>query len=180
LPSSDSQEVFLGRYFEVQDSLRAFVSSVIGDRAQADDVLQEVALVLWRQRDRFDPSRGPFGAWARGVVATEILRQRQRFARSRLVLDADAVEAFAAAWGKVESEDPRLKALEACVGQVPAPQRQALDLRYRDGLELSEVAHRLGRRTEAVGKALQRLRSALADCVRRRLARPGPLSNGQV
>ena len=41
-----------------------------------------------------------------------------------------------------------------------------MQLRYGEELEISEVASRLGRTTEAVGKALQRLRQALAECVR--------------
>ena len=163
-------ERFLTAYLAVQDSLRAFVGSVVGDRAQADDVLQEVALVLWRKFERFDPARGSFSAWARGIAATEILRQRQRFARARLVLDEATIEAFAAAWEPIEREDPRLEALEACVRQVPALHRQALELRYQEGLEISDIAARLGRGVEAIGKSLQRLRNALADCVRRRLA----------
>ena len=160
---------FLDAYLAIQDGLRAFVQSVIGDRVQADDIVQEVALVLWRKCESFDPSRASFATWARGITGTEILRHRQRYARSRLVLNPEVIQGFAAAWEELDEQDPRLEALEACVQQVPTKQRQALDLRYREGLEISEVASRLGRGTEAVGKALQRLRNALADCVRKRL-----------
>lgn len=168
----DPHQDFLARYLAIQDDLRGFVEAVVRDRALADDVMQEVALVLWRKFAAYDPARGPFAAWARGIATTEILRQRARFARRQALLPDAAVAALDRAWAGGDG-DPWLEALERCLGAVAPGQRALLELRYRDGLDLDAIAARAGRGVEAVGKGLQRLRQALADCVRRRVAAEG-------
>src|SRR6185503_10827711 len=61
------QERFLALFLPEQGTVRAFIRSVVWDRGHCEDLFQEVALVLWRELDRYDPKR-PFGAWARGVA----------------------------------------------------------------------------------------------------------------
>lgn len=163
------EDKFLRAYTAIQDDLRAYVHAIVRHAAAEDDVLQEVALVLWRKWPSYDPSRAPFGAWARGIASTEILRLRRRRARQPALLDEAAIAAIDAAWDRHPVQDPHLEALEHCLEGLDPRQRRLLELRYREDLELEAIAARIDRGAEAVGKALQRLRLALADCVRRRL-----------
>lgn len=151
-----------------QDDIRAFVGSVVRDWTATDDIMQETAVVLWRKFAEYDPSRS-FGAWARGIAGFEIRKHRERTARVPALLSPEAIAAIDAVWDEVAPASPRLEALVRCLERVDAPARAIIALRYRDGLELEEVASRSGRGVEAVGKLLQRLRGALGNCVQRQL-----------
>lgn len=169
----DPQQRFLSLFLRHQDDLRAFVGSVLRDWTAVDDVVQETAAVLWRKFAEYDESRS-FGAWARGIAAFEIRKHRERCGRMPALLSPEAIAAIDAAW---EAEEPvggqRLDALARCLERVPEAGRALFALRYREGLELDAVAARSGRGIEAVGKALQRLRAGLGDCVSRQLAGEG-------
>lgn len=64
-------------------------------RTELDDVVQELALTLIRRLERFDPSRGPLGAYIKTVVtsrAQTLYRSGLLGKRRRLVVDTDLVE----------------------------------------------------------------------------------------
>ncbi len=164
---------FLALFLRHQDDLRAFVGSVVRDWTAVDDIVQETAVVAWRKFAEFDPSRS-FGAWARGIAGFEIRKHRERSARVPTRLSSEAIAAIEAVWDDDASPvSPRLEALGRCLERVEPRARDILAWRYRDGLEIDVVAQRCGRRSEAVGKMLQRLRVALGDCVDRQLAGGG-------
>jgi hypothetical protein len=59
------QERFLALFLPEQGAVRAFIRSIVWDRAHCEDLFQEVALVLWRELDRYDPPRRSSRACAR-------------------------------------------------------------------------------------------------------------------
>lgn len=165
----DEHQRFLSLFLKSQDDLRAYIGSQVRDWTAIDDIVQETAAVLWRKFADYDAAR-PFGAWARGVASFEIRKHRERNGRLPALLSPEAIIAIEAVWEvAVPPASPRLEALAHCLDLVEPKTREILAWRYRDGLELTAVAKRSGRATEAVAKMLQRLRGALGDCVRRRV-----------
>jgi RNA polymerase sigma-70 factor (ECF subfamily) len=165
----ERQERFLARFIPNQGTVRAFIRSLIWDRVTCDDVFQEVALVLWREFDRYDPAR-PFGPWARGVAARTIRMGLRQTRRIPVAMSPEAIEAletaFAAFDGPTSGEE---EALRHCVDRLPDKSRLLVRLRYRESLKVAEIASRIGSSTEAAQKALTRLRDALQRCVQRRM-----------
>jgi RNA polymerase sigma-70 factor (ECF subfamily) len=77
-------EDFLNLYAEHADSARALASRLLFDRAEAEDVVHDVFLTLWRRPDCFDPHRGTSRAWLLTVVrnrSLDHLRRRSQRAR---------------------------------------------------------------------------------------------------
>src|SRR5579859_2333766 len=75
---------FLDLYSQHADSARALASRLLFDRCEAEDVVQDVFLTLWRRPDRFDPERGTGRAWLLTVVRNRSLDHlRRRCARPR-------------------------------------------------------------------------------------------------
>lgn len=165
------REDFRRRFQEVQDDLRAYCLAVCRDWVHAEDIVQETALILWQRYGDYDATR-PFGAWARGVATRRLLKHRERQARQGPVLSSAAVSALAdaAAAATEPAADQRLEALQSCLKALDERQRRLVDLRFGQDLPLQGVAAAVGAGVEAVGKALQRLRDRLGDCVQRRLA----------
>ncbi|HPD16809.1 MAG TPA: sigma-70 family RNA polymerase sigma factor [Planctomycetota bacterium] len=168
------RETFLRLLLQHETEVRAFVGSLVRDRHVREDVFQEVALALWAQFERYDVRRS-FGAWARGIAANKILQRRHQDRRFPVTLSDTAVLSVLAAFDRTEegNASSRLEALRECLQKVPEPARQLLALRYERGLPCAEIARQTRRTLDAVYQALSRLRSALEECIRRRLAAGG-------
>ena len=66
--------------------------------------------------------------------------------------------------------DSEQNALEVCVDKLPAAQRELVDTAYRPGVQMSDLADRLGWTSMALYKKLHRIRLSLMECVRRELS----------
>jgi RNA polymerase sigma-70 factor (ECF subfamily) len=166
---ADAHERFLALFLRHQADLRAFLASVLRDRAAVEDLFQETALVLWKKFDEYDPAR-PFGAWARGVAAHKVLQERAR--RVPLAFSPEAVRAVAEAFDRAP-EETDLAPLRDCVSRLPEKARRLLALRYGEGLALGEIGRRVGGTLDAVHKALSRAREAVERCLRGKAASEG-------
>jgi RNA polymerase sigma-70 factor (ECF subfamily) len=166
----DRRDEFLTLFLRHQVDLRAFIGSLLRDRHARDDVFQEVALILWHEFERYDPTR-PFGAWARGIAANKVMQRWRQDARTPAPMPPEAVRALLDAYERTEAGDaPHAEALRRCVAELPEESRRLLALRYEESLKLGEIAGRLHNTLDAVHKALSRLRERLQRCVERRLA----------
>ena len=138
---------------------------MVRDPHACDDIFQEVALVLWRKFDAYDP-RFSFGAWARGIAVRKAMQYFDKHRRLGPVLDPEAAEAVRAAFDETPDESvERHQALRRCVEKLPERSRRLLRLRYEERLKLREVASRVQSTLDAVHKALSRLREALRRCI---------------
>ena len=164
---ADQQE-FLKLFLADQAELQLFVRSLVRDRQDCDDICQSVALVLWKKFDQFDASRS-FAAWARGIAAIEV--QRQRSKRTPLPFSPEAVTAIVDAFDRREGQNTsdEMEALRACVASLPEEDQQMLSFRYTQQLSADEIAEHLGRTAPAVHKSLWRLRTRLLECIVRRM-----------
>lgn len=173
-PVNDAEhERFTRCWTQAQAAIAGYISAVVGDPHQADDVLQDVAVTLLRKFAHYDPAR-PFIAWAMGVAKMQILSTRRDLGRSARRLSDGMVEQLAAEWLEVLPEaDPRSFALAACVERLAPHSRELVLLRYRQALDPAAIAARLGRSVGAVRTALSRLRMSLHECVERRMATGG-------
>ncbi len=156
--------------------------------AEAEEVVQEAFLRLWRSADQFDETRGRFAPWFFSISRHEVLaRLRRRTREQRLALVEDVDRLLAAAPDPVidveeqvwrwERGDLLLQALN----ELPPEQRRVLVLAYFGELSQSTIAASLGWPLGTVKKrvrlGLQKLRQALAPrdvvSVRNGSASPG-------
>lgn len=169
----DAHERFTRCWTQAQASIAGYVGAMVGDPHAADDVLQDVAVTLLRKFPEYDPSR-PFTAWAMGVAKMQILASRRDRARAGARLCDAMVEDLTADWQELLPEtDARSTALADCVERLDHRGRELVVLRYRQALDAQAIAERLHCSPGAVRTALTRLRSALHDCIDRRLALAG-------
>jgi RNA polymerase sigma-70 factor, ECF subfamily len=140
----------------------ALALRIVRDASQAEDVVQEAFLDLWRGAARFDPSRSRPASYLLTFVhrrAVDLVRREQ--ARPQRGGD---VEDIAARPGK-DDVPASLVAREQgasvrrALADLPPPQRQVLELAYFSGLSQSEIAEHLG---EPLGTVKSRTHVALA------------------
>ena len=168
-----SQEQFIRLWTEARPAVAAFLHALIPDHHTAEDLLQEVAVVLLRKLADYDPAR-PFLAWALGVARFELLEHRRHLARSPICVDSDLVGRLADTWAERQPDlEARRAALRDCLRTVGGKTAAMLRLRYEEQLGFDAVAERLGIAAGGVRMALSRARDTLRNCVRDRLLTGG-------
>jgi len=160
-----------------QTDVLAFLRAVIADADHVQDVLQQVAVALVRNFDRFDEARS-FTAFAIGVAKkNEVLAYRRKMATSRLIFDDALVERAADAFIRITADrQPANFALEHCLKQVSGRGRQALDLYYGEGVKTAVVAQQIELSHGALRMLLSRVRESLRQCIESRMATQGGAS----
>lgn len=161
-------EDFLKLFLRNQDGLRAFLGSVVRDRASADDLFQEVSLALWESFASYDAGR-PFGAWARGVALKKVLQGREKSRKIPLAFSPQTIQAVLDAYDRTEAAAPDTEGLRECISKLPPRSQSLLALRYERSLKLGEIAREVGSTLDAVHKLLGRIRENLQACLERRL-----------
>jgi len=161
---------FLRHFLAHQTDLKAYIGSVIRDRALRDDVFQDTALALWESFDRYDPEKS-FGAWARGIATNKILQQHRKTGRVPLATDPRVLESILEAFDQTEHESSdREQALRTCLSKLPERSRKILALRYDESVKGEEIARRLSTTRDAIYQSLARIRSRLETCIKKQLA----------
>lgn len=145
----------------------AYLLTLASNRADADEIYQDVGMTLWEKFDQFAPGTN-FQAWARQVAFNKIRTfRRQRYHQTVLCSPEflDAVDQTVAEDG--ELLDAQYRAWSDCFNRLPARHRDLLESRYRSGETPKNLALRTGRSLDSVYQALSRIHRALFDCVRR-------------
>ena len=171
----EKNKLFLSLFLQNQRRLYAYILTLLPNRADADDVLQEASLVMW---DKFDAGRPPtdFLAWARRVAYHKVLDFYKKTHRAEARLSRIFLERVAeTAAGRSDALrlDDRREALAACFEKLAPKDRDLLTRRLAKGATTRSTSEQLGRSVDAVYKALAKIRQSLSDCVQRALAREG-------
>jgi RNA polymerase sigma-70 factor (ECF subfamily) len=168
-------KVFLSLFLKAERRIFAYIFTLLPNRADAEDVLQEVSKLMWEKFDESDPPED-FVAWACRIAFYKVMEHRRSRRRERVILSdamlqrvAETVSEHAAALRL----DDRYDALACCLGKLGRSDRQLLDERFKEGATVRSVAERLGRSADGVYKALARVRRALHDCIERTIAAEG-------
>lgn len=157
-----------------------FIGSMVLDRNDADDIMQETSLALWKHADEFREGED-FTKWACSFAYFRVMKQRRaKYYRLKLVervVDLLATEALADdqldKLLAAEQFERQERALAECLEEVPTRNRSLLLEYYANGRSLAEIGLGVGRNANAIAQLLHRLRSRLRDCVARRLSPHG-------
>jgi RNA polymerase sigma-70 factor (ECF subfamily) len=153
----------LGELYDAHASAAlATALRVVGDRGEAEDIVHDAFVTVWRKIDRFDASRGSLRAWLMTVVRNRAI-DKVRARRASADLD-DADERSLLRTGPNPTWEAVLQRtsgneLRLAMAELPDEQRRAVELAYFAGYTYREVADLTG---VAAGTANGRLRLALA------------------
>lgn len=152
-----------------QGALKAFVLALWPDFAEADDVMQEVFLVITRKAADFQPESN-FLSWARTIARYEVWTARRKKERSQI--QPEVLEALQAACPEGFASGHKLHALAQCMGQLAPKAQEIMQLRYQHEHGPGEIAKRLCRSVNSINVALAKARVALRECMERQLNLP--------
>lgn len=149
--------------------LFAYIMVLVHDRNTAEDIFQEMSLVLWREFHHYRAD-GDFVRWANAMSFNQVRKWRRNRKRDQLIFGETLFDDIAKSRDALEAEmDPRRSALAQCIKQLSDRDRRIIDLYYGSKTTADLVAEQLGKSVHTVYKALKTIRKALLNCIDRRL-----------
>lgn len=160
-------EAFIELLTRHDQALTAYVLTMVPSASDAQDILQETKIALWRSFESFETGTN-FAAWARKTALNRILDYRRKKGREneRLWFSEECYERLAEDFEPDAEirEEQNLK-LRKCIAKLQAPHREILTLRYFRDSSIEDVAGRVGRTVDATYRVLSRIRLALRKCL---------------
>ena len=161
---------FLHLFMASEPAVRAFVRSLVPTLPDSNDVMQEVAIVLWEKFTEYQTS-DDFRRWAFGVAKFKVLSWQRDRKRDRHVFGLETTDLLA---GEAEHHSDRMEnqraALQNCLNKLPESQRTLIDSAYAPRVRIDALALQSGMTAMALYKKLHRIRILLAECTHRVLA----------
>ncbi|MCM8532566.1 MAG: sigma-70 family RNA polymerase sigma factor [Lentisphaeraceae bacterium] len=163
---SDELSVLLS---ESQPRIYGFIFKRVADHDQAKDILQETNLVICRKASDYEEGSN-FIAWAFRIAHFQILSYRQK-ANSGIQFSDQTIELLS-----VENEKSsevftnRISALKGCLQTLSDDNQQLIMKRYTGRFSVQDYAREMGKRENAVSKALHKIRASLSRCIRVKMA----------
>ena len=175
---------FATLYERTSSHLLGVVLRIQRDRAQAEDILQEVYVNVWRAAQSFDAAQSQPLTWLSSIArnrAIDSLRRTQTQPQFRSTISSTTLDEETDVYDTVASDAPGpldllsrasdARALSSCMQGLSAQQRQSVALAFFDGLSHAEVAERmrqpLGTVKSWVRRALITLKGCLESAVQR-------------
>jgi RNA polymerase sigma-70 factor, ECF subfamily len=155
-------ERFYDRHIQLVYNL---VLRIVRNRADAEEVVQEVFLQAWRGADRYDPSRGTPQAWLVTLARTRAIDALRAARRGGQRIECSVTNEIADPGKGDAARLPERQEVTGALGELSSAQRELLELAYYEGLTQTEIAARtglpLGTVKTRIRTGLERLRVAL-------------------
>lgn len=169
-PAPPNYSGFMELYSAHSRRIYGFISMLLSSSGDVDDVFQETSKVLWEKFDQFKIGTN-FYAWASEVARYQVLAHLQHRKRSRLVFSTEFIQTVSdEVLSHEETLEDKHRVLQDCLRRLKARDRSLIELRYIPGATTKSVAQHVGRSVAGIYKALNRIESALIECVRFKLS----------
>src|SRR3954470_19906068 len=143
---------------------------MVGNRAVAEDVVQEAFLSIWRSRLRYESERGSVRSWVLGIVHHRTIDSlRRNLVHDKRRSSAEGIEERHEAPDRTDVEAVRrdeARSVHEALKSLPGEQNQVIELAYFGGFTHSQIAEMLNM---PIGTVKGRMRLGL-DKLRRQLA----------
>ena len=162
MPANDRHAEFMDLFLENQPRIYGYVRTLLLQKADADDVMQETAAVLWTKFDEFEGGTH-FDRWAFRVAQFRQAKAREskrlQFSDDVVALLAKENEPF------LEATEEVAAALEVCLRKLEPADRQLVAMRFEEKSTNRSVAGRIGKSESVVSRRLSRIYDSLMHCI---------------
>lgn len=152
----------------IQRPLYAYILSLLPNRSDAEDILQETNLILCRKADEYDPNKH-FQGWAFRIARYQIMAHMTKAKRSKISFSNELVDAMAEEDFDASTIQVTQRALQICYDLLPKHMRAIARLRFKDEKNLKDISELVNRPLGSVSATLHRIRQNLAACVKQKM-----------
>lgn len=169
--SPDPHEQFTALLARHHTAIMNFILSLLPNWSDAEDILQQTSVVLWRKFGEFEPGTS-FLAWSCQVARFHVLNHRRKQTRDRHLFSDDLLDTLASeVLSEAERLDSERRLLNGCIEKLDVNSRRLLSRCYAAGSSIKQVAVELSRTPNSIYKAVNRIRESLLRCVQSGLSR---------
>lgn len=168
-PITDEQ--FIQLLVRHESELRAFTLTLLPCPADAEDVVQEACVAMWKRLRDLNDGKA-FRAWAYTFIRFTALNHIRKRQRSPLLFSDKLTDLLAQEGSEeLERSSAEFHALAGCIEKLPEEQRELIRQYYQQNkVNMDEVAQVMKRNTAGLYKALERTREILRICIEGRLS----------
>lgn len=160
-----TQQRFLSLFLGSEREIFRYVSALVPNASDADDIVQQTALALWEKFDAYDPSQ-PFTPWACRFALNKVRQWMDRRKKWKTLLDNGLTEELELRRRELAPQlESQLSLLENCLNRLPEGQRELIEGYYYRRDRIEHLAEQSGRTVDALYKMLQRVRHSLQLCI---------------
>ena len=153
--------------FANQSRIYSFIHMLVPSIADADDIMQETATVMWEKFHEYE--RGTdFAAWAVTIARFKILNFRRKQGRSIVHYSTETLDVISElAAQKIEGGDSLVPYLRDCLSKLKPKDLHLIQVRYSENITTKALAARIGRSVHGVYSAMARIHANLVTCIDR-------------
>ena len=153
--------------------LHSYVLCLVCNKADADDIMQEVAVVMWKSFDKFEAGTS-FIAWAKTIARNKVMDHQKMKQRARNKLDPRLLEImYKERQEGTDSIDEKIMVLENCIKKLQMSEQSILKLRYFENKSVKDMAANLNLPLHTMYRRISRLHELLLGCVKRHMMSEG-------
>lgn len=144
------EEAFRGLFHRYAPTAKALAQRVVRQSHLAEEIVQEAFMAVWRDPGAYDGERGSVKSWLMGMVhhrAVDLVRREEAHRRraeaaipQALEEQADHADDVVRQLGRPEER----RIVRAALTDLPAEQRNVLEMMYFDGLSQTQIAEKTG------------------------------------
>lgn len=168
--NSKNYQLFIKLYLANERRIYGYVRSFIPNWSDVDDLIQEVASVMWSKFGEFERGSN-FSAWALKIAHNQVLNYYKKRKKDKLYFSDQVIEALAEKGIKeMPDNEERLEILRKCLNKLKSSEQALIQMRYEPGASTKSVSLQTGKELHVLYRLLNKIHAKLLLCIRRTLA----------
>jgi RNA polymerase sigma-70 factor (ECF subfamily) len=171
---------FLQLIVEHKSRIFGYILTLVPNRASAEDLLQEVILVMWEKFGQFEPGTN-FWAWSCKIAYYKVMGYRTAHSNSPVLFSEEVFSSLAeqcehtACKPDKDNDNEKMEALETCLKRLSKRDSQIIQYRYLDKQPITTMAKNFGWSCSMMYKLMAKIHYVLKECIEKKinLARAG-------
>lgn len=170
------EEAFRGLFHRYAPTAKALAQRVVRRSHLAEEIVQDAFMAVWKNPGAYDADRGSVRSWLMGLVhhrAVDLVRREEAHRRRSEAAIPEALEEQADHADEIVDRlgaPEERRAVRSALDELPAEQREVLEMMYFAGLSQSQIAEKTGTPLGTVKSrsllGMRRMRGALAEVER--------------
>ncbi len=170
---SKENESFTKLLLSHQKHIYGYIFMHIPNDSDAEDIFQDVALVMCRRFEEFSPGSN-FLAWGIEIAKRKVIKFRQKQVKSKVIFNDQNLEKLIEySTSYLDGMDHRKSALKKCIDKLSPQDKILLEKRYHKNVKVIDISKQVNRSAGALYQVFSRIHLTLRNCVKRTMQKDG-------